>query len=442
MKQTLPVVAIIGRPNVGKSALFNRLIQRRQALVDATPGLTRDRLYGDVEWRGVPFRVVDTGGLQFPHRDRIEEAIASQVTHAMEEAGLALLVCDGREGIVPLDRQVAAWVRRWDKPILLVINKADTDREIPAIHEFSELGLGTPWAISSMHGLGVGDLLDAIVSKIGGRSCPPGAEDENAATIRVAIVGRPNVGKSSLLNCILKEDRVLVDEQPGTTRDPVEAEFSYRGQRFCWIDTAGIRSRRTLKSQMDAVARMKALEMIVRSHVSLGVLEAPLGIVRDDLALLDQVLTAGKPLCLAVNKWDLMPRSTDLKSVTASIARRAPFLRFAPVVCTSAKTGFQVLKMIEKISDVVEQSNRRLSGGQLKELLEAIQKDSRTPVGLRNAQLIRLWQVSVRPPTFHLLARVRRGFRATDMTFLENLLREKGGYMGTPIRIRLLAKQR
>ena len=439
MKQTLPVVAIVGRPNVGKSALFNRLIQRRQALVDATPGLTRDRIYGDVQWQGIAFRVVDTGGLQFPHRDRIEEAIASQVTHAMEETSLALLVCDGREGVVPLDRQVAAWVRRWDKPVLLVVNKADTDREIPAIHEFSELGLGTPWAISSLHGLGVGDLLDEVVSQLK-PAADLGKEEDSA--IRVAIVGRPNVGKSSLLNCILKEDRVLVDEQPGTTRDPVEAEFSYRGQRFCWIDTAGIRSRRTLKSQMDAVVRMKALEMIVRSHVSLGVLEAPLGIVRDDLTLLDQVITAGKPLCLAVNKWDLMPRSTDLKTVTTDTARRAPFLRFAPVICTSAKTGFQVLKMIEKISDVVEQSNRRLSGGQLKELLEAIQQDSRTPVGLRNAQLIRLWQVSVRPPTFHLLARVKRGFRATDMTFLENLLRKKGGYMGTPIRIRLLAKQR
>ena len=337
-----PVVVILGRPNVGKSSLFNRLLQRRQALVDAAPGLTRDRLYGEVRWRGIRFRVVDTGGLltfSGAGKGGLEEAIAGQVARAMEEATLALVVCDARAGITPLDRQVADWVRRWRKPVMLVANKADTRELCDDAAEFSELGLGPPCAISSLHGLGIGELLDEVLERLGdapfvkrmGHSsleeCP-----KMERPLKVAIVGRPNVGKSSLLNRILNEERVLVDTQPGTTRDPVETQFEHRGRRICWVDTAGLRARRTLRTRMDAVARIKALEAISGADVCLGVLEAPLGLVRDDLRLLDHVVTAGKPLCLAVNKWDLLPRKADSRQVAAAIARRAPFLRHAPVI--------------------------------------------------------------------------------------------------------------
>ncbi len=445
----LPVVVILGRPNVGKSSLFNRLLQRRQALVDATPGLTRDRLYGEVRWRGTRFRVVDTGGLvsfSGAGKGGLEEAIAAQVARAMEEATLALVVCDTRDGVTPLDRQVADWARRWRKPVMLVANKADTRELSDAAAELSELGLGPPRSISGLHGLGIGELLDDLVSRLcekgSGTSVQGGLPGEPAGgTLRVVIVGRPNVGKSSLLNRILNEERVLVDTEPGTTRDPVETQFIYRGRRICWVDTAGLRARRTLKSRMDAVARIKALEAISGADVCLGVLEAPLGIVRDDLRLLDHVVTAGKPLCLAVNKWDLLPRSADTRQVAAAIARRAPFLRHAPVLCVSARTGYQVLKAIEQVVDLADRSGRRLEPAQLSELLKAICGDSRTPAGLRSAVLLRLRQVGVRPPTFHLLGRLRKPLRDSDVAFVENLLRKVGGFEGVPIRIRLPARR-
>ena len=432
------MVAIIGRPNVGKSALFNRLVHRRQSLVDATPGLTRDRLYGDVVWEGKEFRIVDTGGLQLSNGDRIQQAIDSQVARAMEESALALLLFDARAGLVPLDRQVADWARRWGKPALLVANKVDGQLGPEAIHEFSELGLGTPLAVSSLHGLGIGDLLHEIAQRLPAEPAGPAG----AAAVRIAIVGRPNVGKSSLLNRILNQERVLVDDRPGTTRDPVEAEFAYRGRRFSWIDTAGIRARKTVQTRIDAVARLKAFEVIASCDVCVGVLEATVGILRDDLRLLDQVLSAGKPLCLAVNKWDLLPRSSDLKKAAAEIGRRAPFLRFAPVLCTSAKTGFQVLKLVEQAALLAAQSRKRLTAGETKGLLELLRSNPKAPVGIRNAHLIRLSQVGVAPPTFHLMVRTRGRFSGSDISFLEKVLREQGGFEGTPVRVRFLIKRR
>ncbi len=434
------MVAIIGRPNVGKSALFNRLIQRRQSLVDATPGLTRDRLYGDVTWRGRVFRIVDTGGLQFSTGDRMQEAIALQVAHAMEEASFALFLMDGRDGLVPLDRKVADWVRRSGKPVLPVVNKVDGNLKTEIAHEFFELGLGVPQAISSLHGLGIGELLDAIVQKL--PSEVPSSRETAPASVRIAIIGRPNVGKSSLLNRFLNQERVLVDDRPGTTRDPVETEFSWKGQKFCWIDTAGIRARKTVKSRIDAVSRLKAMEVIAGADVCLGVLEATAGILRDDLRLLDEVISAGKPLCLAVNKWDLIPRPSEPQKAAAGIARRAPFLRFAPVVCTSAKTGFQVLKLIEQVTALAAQARKRLTSQELRDLLEFLRSNPKAPAALRHSQMIRLSQIGGSPPTFHLMARTRGRFSATDTAYVQNILREKGGFEGVPVRLHFLVKRR
>ena len=282
-------------------------------------------------------------------------------------------------------------------------------------------------------------MLDAVVKKL------PSTDLHRAEvlrSVRIAIVGRPNVGKSSLLNRILNQERVLVDDRPGTTRDPVEAEFTYRGQQFSWIDTAGVRARKTVQSRMDAVARLKAMETISSSDVCVGVMEAPQGILRDDLRLLDAVVTAGKPLCLAVNKWDLLPRSSDLKKVAAVISRRAPFLRFTPVVCTSAKTGFQVLKLIEQAAALAALTRKKLTSGQIRDLLELLRNNPKAPAGLRNAHLIRLSQAGTAPPTFHLMARTQGRFQKSDAAYLENVLREQGGFQGTPVRVRFLVKRR
>ncbi len=446
------IVTIIGRPNVGKSALFNRLIGRRQALVDATPGLTRDRLYGDVTWRGMEFQVVDTGGLQLSGKDRMTAPIAAQVTRAMEEASAALFVVDSRQGLMPLDRGVCSWIRRWGKPVLLVANKADTEKELLAAHEFSELGLGPAHPISALHGRGIGDLLDAVVERlravsksVAGTESPSGTRCQTADRCQVpglgvAFVGRPNVGKSSLINRILGEERVLVDEEPGTTRDPVEARFSYRDRAYRLVDTAGIRSQRTLKTRMDAVARLKALEALRGADVCVGVIDASLGIVRDDLKLLDAVVTAARPLILAVNKWDLLPRSTDPKTAEQGIARRAPFVRFAPVISVSAKTGFHILPLLDKIAEVAAEAKKKLTSQQRKAVLERVRQDSRAPAGVRNAQLIYITQVEVGPPRFQLLARVRRPFKDSDIAYLERVFRREHGFQGVPVRFRILSK--
>ena len=441
-----PIVTIIGRPNVGKSALFNRLIGRRQALVDATPGLTRDRLYGSVTWRGLEFQVSDTGGLQPASKDRVTEQIASQTTRAMEEAVLALLVVDCRAGPVPLDKQVCSWARRWGKPVLLIANKADTEGDFSAAHEFSELGLGEAHPISALHGRGIGDLLDAVVERLkqgaaSGGEPHPGAESRGKE-IKVAFLGRPNVGKSSLVNRVLDAERVLVDAEPGTTRDPVEAQFSYRDRAYRLVDTAGIRSKTTLKTRMDAVARLKALEVLREADVCVGVLDASLGIVRDDLRLLDEVVTAGRPLVLAVNKWDLLPRSAPPKATEEGIARRAPFIRFAPVVCVSAKTGYHILPLLDKITEVADEAGKRITSQQKKELLDKLRQDPHAPAGVRNAQLIYITQVSVGPPRFQLLARVTRPFKDSDIAYLEQVIRREYGFQGTPVLFRILEKQR
>ena len=446
-----PVVTIIGRPNVGKSALFNRLTGRRRALVDAAPGLTRDRLYGDVSWRGVEFQLVDTGGLQFSGENPVAERIASQVTRAMEEASVALLVVDCREGPMPLDREVCAWIRRWGKPILLVANKVDTEKDSSGVYEFSNLGLGSAHPVSALHGRGIGELLDVVVEQLKRAALPsagpPASEeavrgDGSKKALRVALLGRPNVGKSSLLNRILGAERVLVDAEPGTTRDPVEARFSYRDRTYWLVDTAGLRSKRTSRTRMDAVARLKALEVLRRADVCVGLLEASLGIVRDDLKLLDKVVTAGRPLVLAVNKWDLLPRSTSPKTTEQGIARRAPFIRFAPVICVSAKTGFHVLPLLDKIAEVADEANKRLTSQQRKALLERLRGDPHAPAGVRNAHLIYLTQVSVSPPRFQLLARVKAPFRDSDIAYLEQVVRREHGFQGTPIRFRILEKRR
>lgn len=436
----LSVVAIIGRTNVGKSALFNRLIGRRKNLVDATPGLTRDRLYGDVEWEGVSFRVVDTGGVQFDKGSRIGKAIEIQVAKALEESVLALLVCDGREGLTPLDSEAAQWLRRRGKPVLVVINKIDNEKDLPAIHEFSRLGFGEPMPISALHGVRVDDLLDRIVERLpkpsGGEAAAP------SQAIRVAIVGRPNVGKSSLVNALLKEERVLVDEAAGTTRDPVDSYLTVGDQLYCIIDTAGIRLKRRLRSRVDAVVRLKAMEAVERCDVCLGVLDATMGIVQDDLKLLDQVISAGRPICLVVNKWDRVPTGFQPDDVLRGVARRAAFLRFFPVVCTSAKTGYNVLRTLEQAKDLSVRAGRSISVQEKEELLETLRTDPKTSPAFRSGRFTQLVQVSTAPPTFHLSVRLKGTPRSSDLTYVESVFRRELGLQGIPIRIHLLKKGR
>ncbi|MBI3318667.1 MAG: ribosome biogenesis GTPase Der [Candidatus Omnitrophica bacterium] len=446
----LPVVAIVGRPNVGKSSLFNRLLKKRRALVDATPGLTRDRLYADVEWRGVRFRIADTGGIQLGSQERIAKGMMGQVAKAMREAALALFVCDARHGPLPLDQEAASWMRPFGKLVVLAVNKVDSGRQEGAVHEFSSLGLGVGFPVSALHGLGIGDLLDEVVQRLKSVSSVqlPVSESEaghvdaghGTRSLRVAIVGRPNVGKSSLINRLLNEERILVDEIPGTTRDPVEVQFLYQDQPYSLVDTAGIRARARLKAKMDVVARIKALEAMEGADVCLGVLDATVGLVRDDLRVLDEVVSAFKPLCLAVNKWDLLPPGTDPKQAASGIVRRAPFLRFAPVVPTSAKTGLNVLRALELASSAAKTAASPVPAQRLVELTALLQEDPKAPPAVRYGGLKEISQVRVSPPTFHLIARPKRPFAPSDIAYLEAVFRRELGFKGVPLRIQILRR--
>ena len=439
-----PVVCILGRPNVGKSSLFNRILGRRRALVDATPGLTRDRLYGDIQWRGLAFRLVDTGGLQFNRANRLTTLMQTQVEHALEESSLGLLVCDAKEGLVPLDKEVASWARGWGRPILPVVNKTEMDRDRQQMYEFSMLGFGEPLGVSSLHGLGIGELLDAIVERLKGASRMNSIDTSSPKeqVLKVAIIGRPNVGKSSLINRILNEERVLVDDAPGTTRDPVEISFHYGGRFFCLIDTAGVRSRRRLKAKIDAVARLKAFESAQEADVCVGVLDGSTGIVQDDLKLFGRIVKSSKPLCLAVNKWDLVKEPIGPKEAAEAIAKRAPFLRWAPLVVTSAKTNLNVLSILDKALQVAQQARRQLLPKEGKSLLQKIQADPKAPVAIRHTKWFRLTQAAGAVPVFHLLCRSRRPLKKSDIAYLERKIRQELHLTGTPVQIRLLSLAR
>lgn len=439
----LATVVIVGRPNVGKSALFNRLISKRQSLVDETPGITRDRLYGDVDWGRKNFQIVDTGGLNFDAKTSLSEGIFKQVARAMEEADLALFVGDAQSGITPLDREVASWVRQWGKPIIAVANKVDPGSHAESTYEFSALGFGSPVPVSSLHGRGTSELLDEIQARLE----KSGAFDKEVKTpkipgLKVVIVGRPNVGKSSLINRVLKEERVLVDSEPGTTRDVVEIQTTIEENPFSVMDTAGMVSKRRLKERVDAIARIKAMEAVGQAQVCLVMLDASVGITTEDLKLLDQVVTLGKPFCLVVNKWDLLKGKVDPHQIPLGIGRRAPFLRHAPVVVTSAKTGFQVEQAFQVARELAQESLHRVSTSDTKRLLEEIRQDPKAPPGIRHAVWIRVSQVRVAPPTFHLMVRTRGRFRGSDLAYLEKKIREILPFPRVPIRIQLLTKRR
>lgn len=446
-------MVLVGRPNVGKSALFNRLIGRRQALVDATPGVTRDRLYAQAVWSGERIRVVDTGGFSFS-RQALAAGVEAQAGRALEEADLILLVCDVKTGPLPLDWEMAAWIRRWGKPVLLAVNKVDHAGRAADAAEFSALGLGEPMPVSALHGEGAAELLEEAIRRLHlqeeevGASAPQGVSHVGArrtpkapAPVRVALIGRPNVGKSSLVNRLLQEERVLVDELPGTTRDPVEAVFRFGQREVLLIDTAGVRAMRKTRAAPDRVARLKSLEVIRRSDVCLGILDATAGLRREDLKLLDAVIAAGKPLCLAVNKWDLV-HGVPAEEVRKGLWGRAPFLRFARVVCTSAKTGQRVLAALEAALGSAEEAARKVPPAEVRALFDALRREDSAPVGIRDGVWIRFWQAGVRPPVFHLMGRVRRPLRGSDAAYVERRIRQRWGFEGTPVRVHILQKRR
>ncbi len=429
----LPVVAIVGRPNVGKSTLFNRLLQDRRAIVAGEPGTTRDRSYGEVEWRQRRFTVIDTGGVVDRPATDIERHVQEQVQLALAEADLVLFLVDARDGLTLPDAEVARSLERSRRPVVLVVNKAEGKAQRQAPLEFLELGLGEPLLISAYHGEGVAELLDHLLTLL-----PP--QEETAPQelfLKIAILGRPNVGKSLLLNTILGQERSIVSEVPGTTRDAIDIVLERDGERILLIDTAGIRRRGRVEPGVERFSVLRAQQALDRCDVAILVLEAPELISAQDTHLAGAIAEAGKGLVLAVNKWDLAP-GAELREEEAlqTVRGRLRFAPYAPLVFVSALKGTNIDALLIAARRVFDERQHRVETGELnRALATAVARHAPPPVGTRRLKLLYGTQVAVNPPTFAIFVNDPAAVHFSFRRYLENQLREAFGFRGTPIRL-------
>ncbi|NLK51835.1 MAG: ribosome biogenesis GTPase Der [Syntrophomonadaceae bacterium] len=429
-----PVVAIVGRPNVGKSTLFNRLVGGLVAIVEDTPGVTRDRLYRSAEWNAQKFVVIDTGGIvPNPGENVIWAQTKRQAEIAIEEADLLLLVVDARTGITSEDEVLADMLRRTQKPVLVVANKVDNFNQPPSYYEFLALGLGEPIPVSASLGLNIGDLLDDIVERL-----PVQDEEEiDQDTIRIAVIGRPNVGKSSLVNAILGEERVIVSEIPGTTRDAIDTPFERDGQKYILIDTAGLRRKSRVVEGAERYSVIRALRAIDRCDVALMLIDATQAVTEQDKRIAGYAHEAGKAIVLIINKWDLVVKDERTMNQYDKAVREALlFLQYAPTLYISARTHQRVAKVLDLVNFVAEQHAHRVATSVLNEVLnEATQMNP--PPGDKGRRLRILYgtQVQVKPPTFVLFVNEPDLFHFSYRRYLENQIRKSFGFEGSPLRI-------
>jgi GTP-binding protein len=431
----LPVVAIVGRPNVGKSTLFNRIAGERIAIVEDKPGITRDRIYAQGEWTGKRFHLIDTGGLEFGGEDAFIDHVRHQVELAVDEADVIIFVVDGREGLLPSDEEVATWLHRADKPVVLAVNKADNRRLREDMYEFYSLGFDEVIPISALHGTGTGDLLDAVVSRF------PDREEEvfDEDTIRVSVIGRPNAGKSSLINAILGQERVIVSPIPGTTRDAVDTPLHRDGQDFVLVDTAGIRKRGKVYESTEKYSVLRALRAIERSDVALIVLDGERGIAEQDKRIAGYAHEAGCASIFVVNKWDAVEKDDKtMDRFRREIMKAFSFMDYAPILFVSAKTGQRVHKILPAVQEVAEQHAMRVSTSVLNQVLTDAMLTTPPPSERGKRLKIRYGtQVSVKPPTIVLFCNDPELAHFSYLRYLENRFREAFGFRGTPLRIRL-----
>lgn len=429
-----PVVAIVGRPNVGKSQLFNRFAGKRLSIVEDTPGITRDRLYADCEWCGRTFQVVDTGGIEPTTDSEILRFMRVQAETAIRAADVIVLMTDLRSGITATDQEVAAMLRRSGKPIVLAVNKCDRPgAEPPEFYEFYNLGLGDPYAISALHGYGTGDLLDACYEHF-----PEEIEEEEGNQyIKVAVIGKPNVGKSSLINRILGEERVIVSNVAGTTRDSVDSHFENEKGKYLLIDTAGIRRQSKIDEKIEKFSVMRSLMAVERADVCVIMIDATEGVTEQDTKVAGEAHDAGKACIIVINKWDLIEKDgKTMEQYAQKVRIGLAYMPYAPVLFLSAKTGARVHKLFDCINEVYEQNGRRIPTGQLNTLLAEATARVQPPTDKgRRLKIYYMTQSGVRPPTFVCFCNDAQLFHFSYQRYLENQIRDVYGLNGTPIRM-------
>lgn len=429
-------MAIVGRPNVGKSTLFNRIAQQRLAIVEDTPGVTRDRLYVNAKWLEREFLLIDTGGVT-DEADHIQQQIRKQVEIALEEADAVIMVVDGRESLTASDYQVADFLRKTKRPVILAVNKIE-DFALQMIDpEIYSLGLGEPIPISAEHGRNIGDLLDAVLSQV-----PERENDESLETIRVTLAGRPNAGKSSLINALLGEERVIVSDQPGTTRDAIDTPLISGEQQYLLVDTAGIRRKSKVETSVEYYSVLRAMRAIERSDVAILVIDATRGVAEQDQKIGGMIKDAGKACIILVNKWDLIEKDNHTMDEYIDQIRDAlSFLDYAPILFVSALSGQRLSKLLPLVNQVMESYTFRISTNRLNQFIGEVIALHHPPSN--KGRIFKIYftkQLGVKPPTFQFAVNDPDGFHFSYQRYLENKLREAFGFIGTPIKFQTKIK--
>ncbi len=433
-----PIVAIVGRPNVGKSTLFNQLAGKRISIVEDTPGVTRDRIYADSEWLNTHFTMIDTGGIEPGSQDELLQQMKYQAEIAIETADVILFIADAKEGITSTDRDVADLLRKSEKPIVLAVNKIDTQEEEANLYEFYNLAIGDPMSISASHKRGIGDMLDEIVKHF-----PTGGQvEDDDDVIHVAVVGKPNVGKSSLVNRLLGQERVIVSDIPGTTRDAIDTPIEIDGQKYVFIDTAGIRRKSRIDDTLERYSVIRALSAIRRCDVALIVIDSSMEVTEQDTKIAGLVHEEGKGSILVMNKWDTIEKQTNtMNQYRQRLMNDLSFMTYAPSVFISAKTGQRVERITELINYVYQQCTFRISTGVLNDCLaDAIAVNEPPSDKGRRLKILYGTQVSVKPPTFVLFVNDPNLMHYSYKRYLENYFRKTFGLEGTPLHIILREK--
>ena len=435
---TKPTVAIVGRSNVGKSTLFNRIVGGRRAIVSELPGTTRDRHFGDAEWQGRSFWVVDTGGLVPGSEESMDRAIRQQVEFALEEADVVVFVVDGREGLNPVDAAIAERLRTARRPVVLAVNKLDDLERSTAQYDFYRLGFGDPYGVSAAVGKGSGDLLDAVVERL-----PPAAPDEAESSIAVAVMGRPNAGKSSVVNRLLGEERHLVAPDAGTTRDAIDSLLRYNGKSLNFIDTAGLRRRAKVEDDLEFYATLRTERAIERAQVCVLVVDATLGLHNQDLRIATQAWDHGCALIVVVNKWDLVDEkdANTARRGQQALIEKAPFLRYVPFVYGSALTGQRVRRVLDLILEVADERERRVPTAEVNRVLaELLERNAPPQKPGEEVKLLYASQIAVAPPTFAIVSNRPDDVPDAYQRYLVHGFREAWPFAGSPVRLKFTAR--